>query len=38
MIKPINPTLRIGELDALRGIAAVAVILFHFTSGIAMNW
>jgi len=38
MIKPTNPTLRIAELDALRGIAAVAVILFHFTSGIAKNW
>ncbi|WP_395744975.1 acyltransferase family protein [Prosthecobacter sp.] len=34
----INPRLRIGELDALRGIAAVAVLLFHFTSGIAKNW
>jgi peptidoglycan/LPS O-acetylase OafA/YrhL len=34
----INPTLRISELDALRGIAAMAVILFHFTSGIARNW
>lgn len=38
MMKSINPTLRIGELDALRGIAAMAVILFHFTSGIAKNW
>lgn len=37
-MKSINPTLRIAELDALRGIAAMAVILFHFTSGIAKNW
>jgi peptidoglycan/LPS O-acetylase OafA/YrhL len=37
-MKSINPTRRIGELDALRGIAAMAVILFHFTSGIAKNW
>ena len=37
-MKSINPALRIAELDALRGIAAMAVILFHFTSGIAKNW
>lgn len=37
-MKSINPTLRIAELDALRGIAAMAVLLFHFTSGIAKNW
>jgi peptidoglycan/LPS O-acetylase OafA/YrhL len=37
-MKSINPTRRIGELDALRGIAAIAVILFHFTSGITKNW
>ena len=34
----INPSLRISELDALRGIAAMAVIFFHFTSSIAKNW
>ena len=32
------PTSRIAELDALRGLAAMAVIFFHFTSGIAKNW
>ena len=37
-MKPPGSTARIAELDALRGIAAMAVILFHFTSGIAKNW
>jgi peptidoglycan/LPS O-acetylase OafA/YrhL len=29
-----RPTSRVGEIDALRGVAAVAVMLFHYTSRI----
>lgn len=33
-----KPTVRIRELDALRGIAALAVVLFHFTTVFDEKW
>lgn len=35
MSKPTESALRIAEIDALRGIAAIAVMLFHYTTRIA---
>ena len=35
MTQPITPSARVGEIDALRGLAAVSVMLFHYTTRIA---
>jgi peptidoglycan/LPS O-acetylase OafA/YrhL len=37
MSAPTTRSSRISELDALRGIAAVAVMIFHYTAGLIQN-